>query len=275
MSIDSIGLSKGFQPTTAINNLENVKKSRRKTVTSPALPSVEAESDAPLTPVRKNRLDTRPELEKPFLPPHDAAEIREEVTKILSVKDKLEEKEIAEIFILRTYIEVMKEQRNLKESDMKIMNDTLHHLNKANQKIREDHFNQSNDVLNSSKISKILTWVSRLIYGGSAILGISSIAATIATGGAALPAALMIANGIAGLSSALGTAAKGALEHKYQVQLGQLEEIKLKKHLTDQKIKEGIREMSLSMNEVSRNWQEIFTVINNWTRASLNKSSGL
>ena len=110
----------------------------------------------------------------------------------------------------------MQEQRALRKADIGIANEIIHTLTEVNNKLHEEHFNQSNDFLSKLKLSKILGWVNKLIYGGAAVLGLSSIAVTIATGGAALPAVLAIANGIATLGSGVSTIAKGILDHQHQ-----------------------------------------------------------
>lgn len=282
--IDSIRIPKTSSAKIFAKETAGVKKTKQPS--APAVPVLEPGIDFVSIPITQNRLDTRPLLDKPTIRMQTDIPLTSKLQSFMDqtetvkldvsnmpepvqAENALEEIIAAEILFLRTYIEVMQEQRALKKSDIELANQIIHTLNDVNEKLREEHFNQSNDFLAKLKASQILGWVNKLIYGTATVLGVSSVAVTVATGGAALPAVLAIANGIAALGSGVGTIAKAILDYQHQKKLGVLEEVKLKKYLTDQKIKDGIREMGVSMREVLRNWKEIFTVVNNWTKTSL------
>jgi hypothetical protein len=196
-----------------------------------------------------------------------------------SKQEKPIDKNLAEIALLQTFIQCMKLQKSQNEQNAEITFDIVQKKQDANSVIKKEYFNALDDHIAQNSKSELLSWVSWILYGALAVVGLASLALTITasvvTGGAALPLALTVTmalvNGILAVASGSTSIFKGVLDYNNKKTLGVLEEKKYERILNTQKMKAGMDEMRQSMEVISEVWKELIKVVNNWTKASLEK----
>ncbi len=190
------------------------------------------------------------------------------------------DKNLAEIALLQCYISCMKTHRIQNETNAELTFGTIQKEQEANQQIKKDYFNTLDELIKQNEKSSVLSWVSWILYGALAVVGLASLAltltASVVTGGAALPLALTVTmalvNGVLAIASGGTTIFKGVLDYNNKKTLGTLEEKKFERTLNTQGIKTGMEEMRQSMEVISEVWKELIKVVNNWTQASLERS---
>ncbi|NGX43591.1 MAG: hypothetical protein K940chlam7_01889 [Chlamydiae bacterium] len=238
--------------------------------------------------VQQSKNTHRPKLEAPQVDLQALSAAHEEIGQLISKVAKKETSEnakedlnLSDILLFTMYKDCVTTQQEYRNEDTKLTFDTMQRRQEANKKIKEEYFNQKDDLIKRAKTSKILGWVSWLFTGVMIAAGIASIALTIATAGAALPAALATigaalptvlaaVGSTAAVASGTVTITKGILDHQNKKTTGALEEIKLERHMNSQKISTAMTEMNQSYEAVLDLWKQMSQILNNWYAASLN-----
>jgi len=224
-----------------------------------------------------------PKLESPNLDQSKLSVVENEINHLIPKTNKIDssstleqEQNLAEVILLKMLLTCLKTQRDHAETNAKLTLDTVEKKQAANRIEKEAYLSKQQDLIEQKKKSTILSWLSWALWGALAIVGIVSLALTIAaTGGASIPGAIAIAFGLANAALAIGsgstTITKGVVDYNNKKKIGIMEEIKFKRHLNSQKIREGMQEMKETMDVISENWKEAVKVVNHCYRASRNQ----
>lgn len=203
---------------------------------------------------------TRPKLESPQISksPSDLIKKLKEIP-----YDAPQGVHQVEVLLLQLLIECTKaEQANKKEDDI-LSFEIIKGKQQENKEVMKSYFNLKDQVIAREKTSKVLGWVKWTFTGALIVTGVASVVLTIATGGAAAPAALILINSVAATGTGATGIAKGVLDHKSSLEKGKLKEMELERFLNNEMIKKNADMMKHSMTNVAELWKQLVTALDN------------
>ncbi len=197
-----------------------------------------------------------------------AYEIEQHLMPKVAEKEDADDTTLKENALLLFYIDCMKAHRSNREEGSTLTFDTVQKRQETNKQIMKDYFDKLDETIGRNKANDVLDWVSWAIWGGLAAAGVASIAATVVSGGAALPTVLLVANAALGIGSGSVSITQGVLNYQNSLDKGEMVEMETKRYLNSTKIREGMDEMKQSMEEIARSWTQLSEVLENLRKAA-------
>lgn len=172
--------------------------------------------------------------------------------------------------LLLLYIACMKAQQDSREEGNMLAMENAQQRQEINRKLQEDYFNTLDEKISRSKADDVLGWVGWALWGAIAVAGVASVALTIATGGAALPTVLVVANGALAVGQGGVQITQGVLKYENDQATGQMAENEAERYVNTTKTREEIELMKQSMQVIAEAWEALIEVLNNQYQASTN-----
>jgi len=195
-------------------------------------------------------------------------EIQQHLMPKVAEKEDVDDTNLRENALLLFYIACMEAHRSNREEGGLLTSDTVQLRQETNKQIMKDYFDKLDETIGRSKVNEILDWVNWAVWGGLAAAGVASIAATVVTGGAALPTVLLVANAALGIGSGSVSITQGVLNYQNALANGEMIEMETERYVNSTKIREGMDEMKQSMEEVARTWTQLSEVLENLRKAA-------
>jgi hypothetical protein len=179
--------------------------------------------------------------------------------------------DINDTLLLLLYIACMKSQQSNREEGTKLSLNNIQMRQETNKMLMGEYFKANDEKLSRSQTNEVLSWVSWGLWGALAVAGAASIALTIATGGAAAPTVLVVANAALALGSGSVTITQGVLNYQNDKSTGEMKGIEAERYVNSQKIREEIDQMKQSAQVIAESWEALIEVLSNQYYASTNK----
>ncbi|CCB91404.1 putative membrane protein [Waddlia chondrophila 2032/99] len=176
-----------------------------------------------------------------------------------------------EAMLLLLYIACVKAQQESREDGSLLAQETAVKRQEINRHLQEKFFNTLDDKISRSNVDSILDWVGWALWGAIAAAGVASVALTIATGGAALPTVLVVANGALAVGQGGVQITQGVLKYKNDKAAGEMLQIETERYVNTTKIRDEVEAMKHSMQVIAEAWEVLIEVLNNQYQASTNQ----
>lgn len=270
--IDPIREVRREEPATNKDSLKKVKDSAN----AWAFISPEIAGNLALHPFQETHAN-RPKLENPQFDlqkqkfPNDFEHLIPKVDSSENSSQEAKEQLLNEAVLFALYISCMQAQIGFRETETLLANEIVQQRQQQNQAVMEEYFKLKDDIISRSKTSETLGWVNWALWGGLAVAGAASIAATVMTAGAALPTVLVVANAALGVSSGATQITKGVVDYQNNNAVGSLKEKEFERYLNTEKIQNGVEEMKKSAEVIAQCWDQAIEVAQNQYAASIDR----
>lgn len=172
--------------------------------------------------------------------------------------------------LLLMYIACMKTQQESREEGNMLAMQNAQQRQEVNRRLQEEYFNTLDEKISRSKADDVLGWVGWALWGAIAVAGVASVALTIATGSAALPTVLVVANGALAVGQGGVQITQGVLKYENDKATGIMTENEAERYVNTTKTREEIELMKQSMQVIAEAWEALIEVLNNQYQASTN-----
>lgn len=178
----------------------------------------------------------------------------------------------AEISLLFLLITCLKTQKSQMEDGSVFVFESIRKNQEAIRELGKQYFSQMDDIIERSKTSETLSWVSWILTGALIVGGIASIVLTWGMAvGPVVAACLTAGNAIAAIGSGGLNIGRGVYDYQTNLKRGEMKELEFMRTQKDQKISIGMEEMKHSVEVVSTLMQEMVEVLQNQYQASIMK----
>ena len=176
-----------------------------------------------------------------------------------------------EAALLILYFACMKAQQDSREVGSTLAQETAIKRQEVNRHLQEAYFNTLDDKISRNEVDSALNWVGWALWGAIAVAGVASVALTIATGGAALPTVMVVANGALAVGQGGVQITQGVLKYENDKSTGEMTQIETERYVNTTKIRDEVELMKHSMQVIADAWEALIEVLNNQYQASTNQ----
>lgn len=176
-----------------------------------------------------------------------------------------------EAALLALYFACMRAQQDSREEGSMLAQETAMKRQEVNRHLQEQYFDALDDKIARSKVDSVLDWVGWALWGAIAAAGVASVALTIATGGAALPVVMVVANGALAVGQGGVQITQGVLKYENDKTTGEMVQLETERYVNTTKIREEVETMKHSMQIIADAWEALIEVLNNQYQASTNQ----
>lgn len=204
--------------------------------------------------------------------------VKEEMGALIPQVEKNEDTEAAnknphlnDTLLFLLYIACLKAQQDSREEGNLLAMKNAQQRQEVNRHLQEEYFNTLDEKIARSEADEVLGWVSWALWGAIAVAGVVSIALTIATGMAALPVVLAVANGALAVSQGGVQITQGVFKYQDGLATGDMIENEAERYVNTTRTREELELMKHSMQVIAEAWKAMIEVLNNQYQASTNK----
>lgn len=210
----------------------------------------------------------RPVLEAPQLEVSKLSAVDTELRNVIPLIEKKgatenQNPDLTEIQLLYLFLACSKMQREQNQTDVELTHDIVIRKQQANKIVTQEFFLKQDELIDKNKKSKWVRWINWIFGGALAVAGAGSIAMTVASGGAALPVALVVLNATLAIGTGTSKIFQGILKQKSDELRGEIELKKFERNSNNEKIRSGMEEMNKSAENVAESWKLVSEVIRN------------
>lgn len=182
-----------------------------------------------------------------------------------------EDPHLNEAALLLLYVACMKAQQSNREEGSTLAMGNAQKRQEVNRHLQKEYFDTLDEKIKRSKADSVLGWVGWALWGAIAVAGVASVALTIATGGAALPTVLVVANGALAVGQGGVQITQGVLKYENDLAAGEMVQMEAERYVNTTKIRDEVELMKHSMQVIAEAWEALVEVLNNQYLASTNQ----